>query len=154
MFKNLLSLFYIYTLLVELLNKEAVVALLSSYPNRPTGVVDGCIMVAIGRECHCFSMVMSDNTQIVNKMFIENYFFLFSSIHAKLRLLDCNITLYSMFAGKSTPKYNFFQSFLLFLRLFISIDSRVPIIREKTAKSSFFFFVSICFYLAFYKLLF
>jgi len=135
LFKNLLSLLYFYKVL---LNKEAVVALLSSYPNRPTGVVDGCIMVAIGRECHCFSMAMSDNAQIVNKMFIENYFFLSSSIHAKLRLLDCNITLYSIIAGKSTPKSNFFQSFFCCAYVYLSLLFKNTIILGKNSKVKLF----------------
>lgn len=61
---------------VDSLNKEAILRmLLSSYPNRPNvsppaGTAIATVEVA-GCECH-FSIVMSDNAQIVINVFIEN----------------------------------------------------------------------------------
>ena len=73
--KICLSTYYI-SFSVDPLNKEAILRmLLSSYPNRPNvsppfGVTIATVEVA-GCECH-FSIVMSDNTQIVGMIYIEN----------------------------------------------------------------------------------
>ena len=65
-----------YMVSVDSLNKEAILRmLLSSYPNRPNvsppvGSAIATVEVA-GCECH-FSIVMSDNAQIVINVVIEN----------------------------------------------------------------------------------